>query len=484
MKDELQQILEECLELLEQGTCIEDCLNKHPAQARELKSLLSMAQLSRKSLHYSISRDTKVRIHNKVMTQWDRQHRPQDQKKLILSWLPRWAYVAVSVVLFLLISGLGVNAAAADTTPGDSLYPIKRSFEEVQLVFTLSDMAKAEVHVRLAEHRIDEILKLAGKGESEDIPGLAAEVTANLEKSKQYASASKKDPMLFTNQLENSALGQLDKLEGIRPDIAEDEREVVDAALKTTGEAYGKAIETVTGDAPLATSEEVGKLKLYIGDRPPDQVDRMLVRIDGVEIYRPGLDKGWIAIYSEPILVDVIDIIGMRKLIVEKEIDTGPYTKLRINIAGITLVVGDETIEAYVPGQQLNIVRPFMVSEGKTTELLLDVDWKKSITISEENQHIVTPATLLLGPPDDKDKEPPDDKQTGSPDDKDTGPPDDKDTGPPADKDTGPPDDKDTGPPADKDTGPPDDKDTGPPADKDTGPPDDKQTGKPDDKDK
>ncbi|MFC1980604.1 DUF5667 domain-containing protein, partial [Chloroflexota bacterium] len=384
MKDDLQQILEECLALLEQGACIEDCLKKYPSEAEDLKSLLNMAQLSKKSLHYAIPRDTKARIHTKVMTQWDREHCPRDQKKPILSLLPRWAYVVVSVALFLLTSGAGVNAAAAGTTPGDSLYPIKRSFEETRLVFAFSDMAKAEVHVSLAEHRISEILKLAGKGEPEDIPDLATEVTANLERSEQYAIASKKSSKQFTDLLENSALGQLDQLERIRSDIAEDNREVIDTALKASGEAYGNAIEAVTGKAPLPISEEVGKLILYIADLPPEQVDHMLAQIDTVEIYQPGLDNGWVTVINEPILVDVIDIIGGRKLIVEKEIDTGSYTKLRIHIAGITLVVGDETIEAHVPGQKLNIVRPFKVLEGKSTELVLDIDWESSITISEE----------------------------------------------------------------------------------------------------
>jgi len=424
MKDELQQIFEDCLELLEQGASIEDCLNKYPAEAGELKSLLSIAHLSRKSLHYAIPRDAKARIRTRIMTHYDRQHWLRDQKKPIWYSLRRWAYVTVCVLTFLIVAGVGLNVASANAVPGDTLYPVKRSFEEIQIAFSLSDMAKAETHVRLAERRISEIIELASQGKSENIPGLVSEVTDNLGISEQYASASGEDLNLFTTQLENSALGQLDQLERIRPNITEGNREVVDAALRDTGSAYGNVIEAAASNPPQ--SGGVGRLMLYIGDLPPDQVDHMLLHIGGVEIYRPGSEKEWITVTDQPILVDMMDIAGAWKLIAEKEIDVGSYTKLRIHITGITLTIGEETIEAYVPGQELNIVRPFKISEGDTTELFLDIDWKKSIIVSEEDQQTMTPATLLLVSPDDKDHGPPDDKDHGPPDDKDHGPPDKK----------------------------------------------------------
>jgi len=369
MKDELQQIFEDCLELLEQGSSIEDCLNKYPAEARELQSLLSTAQLSRTSLHYAIPRDTKARIRAKIMTQYDHQHLPRGQKTPIWSYLRRWAYVTICILTFLIVAGLGLNVASASAVPGDTLYPVKKSFEEIQIAFSFSNMAKAETHVRLAERRINEIIELAGQGESEYIPDLASEVTDNLGMSEQYASTSGEDLNLFTTQLEDSAFGQLDQLEQIRPNITEDNREVVDAALRDTGEAYGEAIEAAASYSP--PSGGVGILMLYIGDLPPDQVDHMVLHIGGVEIYRTGSDKGWITVTDQPILVDMTDIAGAWKLIAEKEINAGSYTKLRILITSITLTIGEETIEAYVPGHELNIVRPFKISEGENTELFL-----------------------------------------------------------------------------------------------------------------
>jgi hypothetical protein len=414
MKDEFQHIFEDCLELLEQGASIEDCLNKYPAEAGELKSLLSMAQLSRKSLHYAIPRDAKARIRTRIMTHYDRQHWPRDQKKPIWSLMRRWAYVTIFILTFLIVAGVGLNAASANAVPGDLLYPIKRSFEEIQIAFSFSDMAKAEAHVRLAERRISEIIELAGEGDTEYIAGLASEAADNLEVSEQYASASDEDLNMFTTQLENSALGQLDQLERIRPDITEDNKEVVDAALRDTGAAYGNVIEAAASN-PTPTGE-VGKIMLYIGDSPPDQVDNMLIQIVGVEIYRPGSNNGWIVVNSEPILVDITDIAGTWKLIAEKEIDAGSYTKLRIHIASITLFVGEETIEAHVPDQELLIVRPFKILEGETTELFLDIDWKKSIVVSEEDQQTMSPASLLLVSPNDKEHGPPNDKEHGPPD--------------------------------------------------------------------
>jgi hypothetical protein len=86
----------------------------------------------------------------------------------------RWrapARVAVTVLLaaaFLL--GMTVMASAS-ALPGQVLYPIKRTVEQVQLAMATSPSAKAETHLKHAQTRLTELRALADRDEAGHVPG-------------------------------------------------------------------------------------------------------------------------------------------------------------------------------------------------------------------------------------------------------------------------------------------------------------------------
>ena len=64
-------------------------------------------------------------------------------------------------ILIALLMGGGVSFAAADTVPGDALYPVKIHVNEnVESAFTLGDSANAKLEVNLALRRLNEAEKL------------------------------------------------------------------------------------------------------------------------------------------------------------------------------------------------------------------------------------------------------------------------------------------------------------------------------------
>ena len=71
-----------------------------------------------------------------------------------LSW--RWAAVALSLALALTVvsGGMGV---AADSLPGDSLYPLKRWSEDVRLLLTLDPGMRDRYQEQLADRRREEV---------------------------------------------------------------------------------------------------------------------------------------------------------------------------------------------------------------------------------------------------------------------------------------------------------------------------------------
>src|SRR3989344_5059718 len=88
--------------------------------------------------------------------------------------------VALAVVLLL----GGISGAAANTLPGDTLYPVKIASESVVTAFAFSPEKKAERNIALAERRLEEGETLTPQGK------LTAPFAATLqEKVENYTNA-------------------------------------------------------------------------------------------------------------------------------------------------------------------------------------------------------------------------------------------------------------------------------------------------------
>ena len=81
-------------------------------------------------------------------------------------WQLRWV-LPVAVVILLIIGGGGTVVAAANSLPDSPLYRVKLATEAVQLAFTRSDLGKAELYARFADRRVEEIVKMAEKGNTD-----------------------------------------------------------------------------------------------------------------------------------------------------------------------------------------------------------------------------------------------------------------------------------------------------------------------------
>jgi hypothetical protein len=457
MKSDIKLILPECLELIQHGASVDDCLQKYPEHASELRDLLAVAQLTKSYLQRPLTPNTEMRIHQKVVTGLARDDLAGQRAKPAGWWLPRWATVVASVVLFVFVSGAGIVSVAAGTVPGDTLYPVKTSTEHLQLSLTTSEAAKSRVHIRLAEKRIDEILRVLPSNHPEMVAGLSTQAKFHIEQSELYLSRDFKGKASAIDTLESSALGQLSNLEEVRPKVSGEVRVILDDVLRTSGAAYGNAIETVSSGDTTSPVTESGTVRVYLGDHFPEGLADVRVEISGLEVYLTGPESGWITIVGEPLFIDITDRLEAKFLVEETMVGIGSYTKLRLGIAGIAYTTGEGQAILYEPGEELILTRPFKVSGDETVDLILDLDWEHLVGSFDTEPSERPLSGMLLVPPTPSG--PPDDKEPGPPDDKEPGPPDDKEPGPPDDKEPGPPDDKEPGPPDDKEPGPPDDKD-------------------------
>jgi hypothetical protein len=75
---------------------------------------------------------------------------------------------AAGFIAVLLVAGLVTAPASANSLPGDVLYPVKRSYENVQLAFIQSPQSQAEIHLTQAQTRMDELQRLVLRGDYEE----------------------------------------------------------------------------------------------------------------------------------------------------------------------------------------------------------------------------------------------------------------------------------------------------------------------------
>ena len=175
---EFNNILDECLErLLVRGEIVEQCLVSYPEQADELEPLLRTALEAKEALAIQPRPEFKARARYQLGSAL-REVKPK-RRFFSLGWQPRWA-MALSVVLIMLLAGSGTVAAAGGSMPDSPLYPVKLATEQVWLTLTPSNIGRAELHAKLADRRVAEIIYMADKGDVQQVEVIAQRLDNHL----------------------------------------------------------------------------------------------------------------------------------------------------------------------------------------------------------------------------------------------------------------------------------------------------------------
>jgi len=176
----LNEILDNCLErVLVENETVDACLKSYPEQADELKPLLETALATRK-VSLAMEPDPQFRaLAKQRFLQEAREAAEKKSRPAFNFFRPRWVTAVVSISLALLLAFSGMVVTTGNSIPGDALYSVKLAMEQVMLTLSFSDEAKAETYIKLADRRIEEIIYLAEKGDSE----LINETTRRLDQS-------------------------------------------------------------------------------------------------------------------------------------------------------------------------------------------------------------------------------------------------------------------------------------------------------------
>ncbi len=163
---DFKNILNDCLDRLINGETIESCLARYPEHAAELEPLLKTALEARQVT--SIKPRAEFRQRAGIEFQKAIAEMPSKASGKAFKWQLRWV-LPVAIVVVILLGGTGTVVAATNSLPGSPLYGLKLATEQVQLAFTFSSEAKAELYARFVDYRVAEIVSMAEEGKLEQV---------------------------------------------------------------------------------------------------------------------------------------------------------------------------------------------------------------------------------------------------------------------------------------------------------------------------
>ena len=188
MNPDLDPALDDCLAMLHTGASVDECLVVYPAQAAALRPLLELASAVH-GLPAPQARPAAVQTNRARMMAAVAARQPSVNRAAVLpvsgsllarytgrikALLPgkstgqregknmvfvlRFATAAITAVMaFTTVSAGGAALASANSLPGDALYPVKRTVEDVQLFFTLGETAQEQFRLELEIRRRNEV---------------------------------------------------------------------------------------------------------------------------------------------------------------------------------------------------------------------------------------------------------------------------------------------------------------------------------------
>ncbi|MEE9202936.1 MAG: DUF5667 domain-containing protein [Dehalococcoidia bacterium] len=179
MRHRIEDILDECLGLIAQGQTVEECLSRYPEQAAELEPLLRTAAVMRQQALASPIPSPVARAAGRQVLLTALADRQERRRRFFP--LRGWSVAMASLVVALFL-GTGTVLASFQAVPEETLYPVKRTVERVQLALSPSPESHARTLVRHSDNRLKEIEALEKKGKVAVAEKLRERLKAQLQK--------------------------------------------------------------------------------------------------------------------------------------------------------------------------------------------------------------------------------------------------------------------------------------------------------------
>lgn len=156
-----------------------------------------------------------------------------------------------------------------------------------------------------------------------------------------------------------------------------------------------------------------GTLVLKITDKIGlTNVSSIEITISKVEVHKAGIGEtvnetnetietnetttsGWETVVEESNTFNLLEITGVEELLGEKNLSSGKYTQIRLEVSEATITIGGEENELKIPSKKFKLIHPFTIEENKTTTLVLDFDASESV-VQAGPQYILKPVIKVI----------------------------------------------------------------------------------------
>ena len=168
MNKDMYDILESCLQELENGVEIENILSRFPDHKKELRPILNAALKAGNGTAPVPTQAAVIRGRARLMQKVAKlqQEKSAPRKHAI----PLFQRIAISftVTATLLLSGTSLVGASSTALPGQNLYPVKRGWENIRLFFTFNEEDRNFLEMEFEGERLEEIDELLSNESDDD----------------------------------------------------------------------------------------------------------------------------------------------------------------------------------------------------------------------------------------------------------------------------------------------------------------------------
>ncbi len=143
------------------GASIDHTLRRYPRLAAELRPLLEASLMAREAARIHVPADVRRKGRSLLLEQVQASGETHPRGRMI-PLFPRLALTA-GLVAALVLTSTGLVGASSTSLPGQQLYPVKRTWESVRLLFAFSPQQRDLMESNYEQERLDEISELLGQ---------------------------------------------------------------------------------------------------------------------------------------------------------------------------------------------------------------------------------------------------------------------------------------------------------------------------------
>lgn len=185
MDRKIQNILDRCHALLKKGHSLEYCLERFKDHQQEIRHYFEIVENISSLKKVGPSKEFRENSLESIISRADKYERTiavKTQRNIISSrkLILRPAMIFIVFIILSVFSFAGTLFASQDSLPGETLYPLKRSFEDFR-VNVYPESFKGNLHLNLLNNRINEAITLLDS-ENEIDPSLIEELISEMDR--------------------------------------------------------------------------------------------------------------------------------------------------------------------------------------------------------------------------------------------------------------------------------------------------------------